>query len=206
MPPENTGVAGAHDPVAERTLVLVKPDAVCRGLTGQILARFETAGLKIVGLKMVTPSREFAERHYPNTPEWIRGMGEKSLDSYHDRGIDPIAEVGTDDPLAIGEIIRGWNIDYLTSGPIVAVILEGLHAIATVRKLCGNTLPFKAEPGTIRGTYSSSSPLIANSVRRAIHNLVHASSTPEEVAHETAHWFGPEEPYHYRRTDEEALY
>jgi nucleoside-diphosphate kinase len=206
MPSETTGAAGTHGPVAERTLVLVKPDAVCRGLTGQILARFETAGLKIIGLKMVTPSREFAERHYPNTPEWIRGMGEKSLDSYRDRGIDPIAEVGTDDPLAIGEIIRGWNIDYLTSGPIVAVIFEGLHAIATVRKLCGNTLPFKAEPGTIRGTYSSSSPLTANSVRRAIHNLVHASSAPEEVAHETAHWFGPEEPCHYRRTDEEALY
>jgi nucleoside-diphosphate kinase len=206
MPPENTGEAGAHGPVAERTLVLVKPDAVCRGLTGQILARFETAGLKIVGLKMVRPSRDFVERHYPNTPEWIRGMGEKTLDSYRDRGIDPVAEVGTDDPLAIGEIIRGWNIDYLTSGPIVAVIFEGLHAIATVRKLCGNTLPFKAEPGTIRGTYSSSSPLIANSMRRAIYNLVHASSNPEEVAHETAHWFGPEEPCPYRRTDEEALY
>jgi nucleoside-diphosphate kinase len=194
------------DPVSERTLVLLKPDAVRRGLIGQILARFETAGLKIVGLKMISPTAEFAAQHYPNTPEWIRGMGEKTLESYRDRGIDPLAEIGADDPVKIGEIIKGWNIAYLTSGPVVAVILEGLHCIVTVRKLCGNTLPFKAEPGTIRGAYSSSSPIIANSVKRAIYNLVHASSTHEEAQHEIAHWFGPQGACRYRRTDEEALY
>lgn len=194
------------DDVMERTLVLLKPDAVRRGLTGEILARFERAGLKIVGLKMVVATREFAAQHYPNTPEWIRGMGEKTLETYRDRGIDPIAEVGTDDPTKIGEMVKGWNIDYLASGPVVAVILEGLHAIATVRKLCGNTMPFKAEPGTIRGTYSSSSAVVANSVRRAVRNLVHASSTPDEAAHEIAHWFGREKPCVYKRTDEDALY
>lgn len=192
--------------VAERTLVLLKPDAVQRGLTGEILARFEKAGLKIVALKMVSATREFAEQHYPNTPEWIRGMGEKTLQTYADRGIDPLAEIGTDDPVKIGEMVKGWNVDYLTSGPVVAAVLEGLHAIATVRKLCGNTLPFKAEPGTIRGTYSSTSPVIANAVRRAVRNLVHASSTPEEAAHEIAHWFRNEELNAYRRTDEDVLY
>ncbi len=190
----------------EQTLVLFKPDAVKRGLSGEILARFEKAGLKVVGLKMVVPTREFAAQHYPNTPEWIRGMGEKTLETYRDRGIDPIAEVGTADPMAIGEMVKDWNIDYLTSGPVVAVIFEGLHAIATVRKLCGNTMPFKAEPGTIRGTYSSTSAVVANSMRHAVRNLIHASSTPDEAAHEIAHWFGREKPCEYRRTDEEALY
>jgi len=192
--------------VMERTLVLLKPDAVKRGLTGRILARFEEAGLKIVNLKMVTPTPEFAAQHYPNTPEWIEGMGKKTLETYRNRGIDPIAEVGTDDPRKIGEMVKGWNIDYLSSGPVVAVVLEGLHAIATVRKLCGNTMPLYAEPGSIRGTYSSASAVVANAVKRAVRNLVHASSTPEEAAHETRHWFGTEQPHHYRRADEDVIY
>ncbi|MBI3287775.1 MAG: nucleoside-diphosphate kinase, partial [Chloroflexi bacterium] len=104
----------------ERTLILLKPDALQRGLIGKILARFEEAGLKVVGLKLVGASREFIARHYPNTPEWIRGMGEKTLSSYKEHGKDPWAEVGTDDPLKIGEMVKAWNIDYLTSGPILA--------------------------------------------------------------------------------------
>jgi len=199
-------VTAVREDVLERTLVLIKPDAVRRGLTGRILARFEAAGLKIVNLKMVKPTREFAARHYPNTPEWIEGMGRKTLETYKDRGIDPIAEVGTDDPVKIGEMVKDWNVDYLSSGPVVAVVFEGLHAIAAVRKLCGNTMPLYAEPGTIRGTYSSTSAVVANSVKGAVRNLVHASSNPEEVAHETCHWFGDEAPCGYRRTDEEAIY
>lgn len=198
-------LAEAQD-VLEKTLVLIKPDAVKRGLTGQILARFEQAGLKVVNLRMITPSREFAARHYPNTPEWIEGMGKKTLETYRDRGIDPVAEVGTDDPVRIGEMVKEWNIDYLSSGPVVAIVLEGLHAIATVRKLCGNTMPLYADPGTIRGTYSSASAVVANSVKRAVRNLVHASSSPDEVAHETRHWFGDEAPHGYRRADLEVLY
>lgn len=194
------------DVIAEKTLVLLKPDAVRRGLVGEILARFERVGLKIVGLKMVTPTREFAAKHYPNTPEWIEGMGKKTLETYRDRGIDPIAEVGTTDPMKIGEMVKGWNIDYLSSGPVVAIVFEGLHAIATVRKLCGKTMPFFAEPGTIRGDYSSSSAVVANSVRRAVRNLVHASSTTEEAEHEIGHWFGKEPLSGYKRTDEEVLY
>ncbi len=192
--------------IIERTLVLIKPDAVRRGLIGRILARFEEVGLKVVGLKMTVPSPEFAARHYPNTPDWIEGMGRKTLETYRDRGIDPVAEVGTDDPVKIGEMVKGWNVDYLSSGPVVAVILEGLHAIATVRKLCGATMPLYADPGTIRGDYSSTSAVAANHVKRAVRNLVHASSNPEEAAHEIAHWFGPERPCEYRRADEEVLY
>jgi nucleoside-diphosphate kinase len=190
----------------ERTLVLLKPDSVQRGLVGQILTRFESAGLKIVALKIVQPSREFIENHYPNTSEWIRGMGEKSLANYTELGKDPIKEVGTNDALAIGEMVKNWNIDYLSSGPIVALVLEGGHAIQVVRKLVGHTLPLSAGPGTIRGDFSSASPTIANALRHSIHNMIHASSTTDEAEHEIAHWFGQDALVNYKRADEDLLF
>ena len=190
----------------ERTLVLLKPDAVQRGLVGRILARFEAAGLKIAALKLVRADREFISAHYPNTPEWIRGMGEKTLGSYKEHGKDPIEEVGTDDPQAIGEMVKGWNVEYLTSGPVVACVVEGLHAIPVVRKMCGHTLPYLAEPGTIRGDFSVASPIAANFFKRAVRNLIHASSTREEAEHEIAHWFGTEKLVQFDSTDELALF
>ena len=190
----------------EKTLILVKPDGVQRGLVGAILGRFEQAGLKIVALRVVHPSREQAEKHYPNTAEWIEGMGQKTLQSYKENGVDPIAEVGTDDPRSIGELVKQWNIDYLSSGPVVACVLEGYHAIQVVRKMCGHTLPLVAGPGTIRGDYSTASPIIANALRHAIHNLIHASSTPEEAEHEIAHWFPEGGLVSYKRPDEAAMF
>ncbi|HSW09731.1 MAG TPA: nucleoside-diphosphate kinase [Bacillota bacterium] len=188
-------------PLNQRTLVLIKPDGVRRGLASAILARIESAGLKLVALKMVHADRAFVEEHYPNTAEWIRGMGEKTLKSYRDQGLDPVQQVGTADPMRIGEMVKGWNIDYLSSGPVVAAVVEGPHAIEAVRKLCGHTLPLYAEPGTIRGTYSTESPLLANAEQRAIRNLIHASSTPEEVEHEVRHWFPEGGIVRYPRSD-----
>ncbi len=192
--------------LTERTLVLLKPDAIKRGLVGRILTRFEEVGLKIVALKMVKISRDFAENHYPNTPEWIKGMGEKTLNSYREHGKDPIAELGTDDPMKIGEMIKGWNVDYLTSGPIVALVLEGVHAISVVRKLCGFTLPANADPGTIRGDFSITSPIVANELKRAVRNLIHAAGDPEEAAQETAYWFPEGDFCDYKTTAEEVMF
>jgi nucleoside-diphosphate kinase len=190
----------------ERTLVLLKPDSVQRGLVGQILTRFENAGLKIVALKVVQPSREFIANHYPNTVEWIRGMGEKTLGNYKEQGKDPFKEIGTDDAQQIGSMIVQWNIDYLAMGPIVAIVLEGGHAIQVVRKLVGSTLPLNAAPGTIRGDFSTASPTIANALRHSIHNMIHASSTVEEAEYEIAHWFGADSLVNYKRTDEDVLF
>jgi len=190
----------------ERTLVLLKPDSVQRGLIGQILSRFENAGLKIVALKIVRPPREFIEKHYPNTPEWIRGMGEKSLDNYKALGKDPIKEVGTADAMAIGNMVKNWNIDYLASGPIVAVALEGGHAIKVVRKLVGHTLPVEAAPGTIRGDFSTASSTIANALRHSIHNMIHASGNAEEAAYEIKHWFSDAELMEYARGGEDVMF
>ena len=190
----------------EQTLVLLKPDSLLRGLAGQILTRFENAGLKIVALKVVQPSREFIASHYPNTPDWIQGMGEKTLSNYKEQGKDPIKEVGVDDAMKIGEMIVQWNIEYLSMGPIVALVLEGGHAIQVVRKLVGSTLPLNAAPGTIRGDFSSASPTIANALRHSIHNMIHASSTTEEAEHEIAHWFGKDALVSYKRSDEGVLF
>jgi len=192
--------------VVERTLVLVKPDGVKRGLVGRILSRFEEPGLKIVGLKLVRPSREHVESHYPNTPEWIQGMGEKTLQTYREQGKDPIQEIGTDDPMKIGNMIKGWNVDYLASGPLVALVVEGAHAISVVRKICGFTLPAFADPGTIRGDFSITSPIVANELKRAVRNLVHASSDPEEASYEINHWFSEGELCPYESAAENVMF
>jgi nucleoside-diphosphate kinase len=192
--------------LTERTVVLIKPDGVKRGIVGQVLTRFEEVGLKIVALKLVQVSREHAESHYPNTPEWINGMGEKTLQTYREQGKDPVKELGTDDPTEIGNMIKAWNVDYLTSGPLVALVLEGAHAISVVRKMCGFTLPAFADPGTIRGDFSITSPIVANELKRAVRNLVHASSDPDEVAHEMNHWFSEDELCSYETAAESVMF
>jgi nucleoside-diphosphate kinase len=192
--------------LVERTLVLIKPDGVKRGIVGRVLTRFEEAGLKIVGLKLVQVTREHAENHYPNTTEWIKGMGEKTLQTYRDQGKDPLVEIGTDDPMEIGNMIKNWNVDYLTSGPLVALVLEGAHAISVVRKMCGFTLPAFAEPGTIRGDFSITSPIIANELKSAVRNIVHASSDQEEASYEINYWFSEEELSVYESAAERVMF
>ncbi len=192
--------------LVERTLVLVKPDAVKRGIVGRVLTRFEEAGLKIVGVKLVHATREHVESHYPNTPEWIKGMGQKTLHTYQEQGKDPLAEIGTDDATEIGTMIKNWNVDYLTSGPLVALVLEGCHAISVVRKICGFTLPAFADPGTIRGDFSITSPIVANELKRAVRNLVHASSDPQEASHEINHWFSPDELFPYQSAADSVMF
>src|SRR3990167_7866659 len=182
----------------ERTLVLIKPDGVKRGLIGEVLSRYERAGLKMVGMKLVWADKEHAMAHYPENEEHMRGMGEKSLKTYEEYGLDPIEYVGIKDPLEIGKMIRQWNAEYVSSGPVVALVLEGVHAISNVRMITGNTIPTFAQPGTIRGDFSIDSPALANSKNRAVRNLIHASGEPEEAAREIAHWFKEEELVDYK--------
>ena len=177
-------------PKEERTLLLLKPDGVKRGLVGEVVRRVEQRGLKIVGLKMIRPTEAFIKEFLPGTESWKMGMGQKTLDT---------------DPLKIGEIIFGWLIKFWTSGPAVAIAVSGIHAIDMVRKIVGNTIPAKAEMGTIRGDYSVDSPVLANMEKRAIYNVVHASGDPAEAAHELKHWFKDSEIHGYERT-EDSLY
>ena len=193
-------------PKEEKTVLIIKPDGVKRGLVGEIISRIEKRGLKIIALQMIWAEKEQIDNHYPKDEAWIRRLGEKTLKNYKAFGLDPIKELGTDDPLEIGKTVRGWLIDYMTSGPLVKMVVKGIHAIAMVRKIVGSSMPAEAEMGTIRGDFSVDDATAANRDKRAIHNLVHASETPEEAEHELQFWFAPEEIHDYKRAEEDIMF
>src|SRR3990167_3803035 len=190
----------------EQTLIILKPDAVERGLMGRILSRFEQMGLKIVAAKLMKTPRSLAEKHYPGNREvWLRGMGEKTLENYKKFGEDPIKLLGTNDTHEIGLMIQKWLVDYIVSGPVLAFVVEGPHAVELVRKICGNTLPLLSSPGTIRCDYAFDSSYLANTGKRAIKNLVHSSGSIEEAQYEIPLWFKKEELYEYKRVEEDVM-
>lgn len=173
----------------EQTLILAKPDALQRGLVGEIVKRFEMKGYKLAGLKMVKPTQSHIAKHYLSTTEQLVGMGNKTLETLAKHQQDPVKLLGSKDPKIIGRMINKWNVEFLTSGPVVAMVFQGAHAVEMGRKIVGNTIPAKAELGTIRGDYSVESPLLANDRKRSVRNLVHASGTIEEARREIKHWF-----------------
>lgn len=181
----------------------MKPDAVKRGIVGEILHRFERAGLKMVAVKLVQADEKLAVAHYPNSDEWKLKVGQRTLDDCAKYGIDIVANMGTDDPLKVGEIIKQWNVDFLTSGPVLAIVFEGIHAVERVRSLVGDTIPVKAMPGTVRGDFSLDSALAANRRKRTVFNLIHASGSPEEALDEIKLWFKEEEIVSYKRVHED---
>jgi nucleoside-diphosphate kinase len=178
----------------ERTLVLLKPDALQRRIAGEIINRFEKANLRLVATKMVRPNEDLAHKHYPvERREFIEGMGHKTLGSYKEGGLDPMEDFGTDNPHTIGLQVQKWLANFLVSGPVIALVLEGNKAISKVREIAGHTIPAIADPGTIRGDYSDDSPIKANAEKRAIKNLVHASGDKAEAEFEINLWFNPDE-------------
>lgn len=173
----------------ERTLVIVKPDAYLRGLTGVILARLEQRGLVVEAMRVSRNEKDIVGEHYPRSQEWLATVGGKTLDDYAKLGISAKERLGTDDAVEIGRMVRTWLTEFLLSAPVVPMVVTGNRAIETVRKIVGHTLPVMAAPGTIRGDYSSDSPDLANEEQRPVKNLIHASGDPEEAAREIALWF-----------------
>jgi nucleoside-diphosphate kinase len=153
----------SNDTGVERTLVLLKPDAVARGLVGRVVTRFEEALLKIVAVKMVWMDADLARRHYFDLEE------------------------------RFGPVVYNAMADFMESGPVIAMILEGVGAVATTRKLVGSTYPDQAPPGTIRGDFAHMSRDYANGRGIAVANLVHASGSVEDAAHEIEVWFAKDE-------------
>ena len=191
----------------ERTVVLIKPDAVKRGLIGEITHRFEKAGLKIIAMKMVWVDRELASKHYPDSRvEMLKGIGVKTLETYHKYGLDLGEDISKLKPEEIGKMVNGWNVDFITSGPVIALLLEGLHAIDNVRMMVGNTMPTFAQPGTIRGDFSIDSAALANVRKRAVRNLIHASGNLEEAKYEEELWFRHGDIHSYKRSDEDVMF
>jgi nucleoside-diphosphate kinase len=184
----------------ERTLIILKPDAIQRGIIGDIITRYEKVGLKIIGMKMFIPTKDLLDKHYPvDREEFITGMGNKTLENYKAFNIDPLEHFGTDDPNKIGLEVQKWLVDFMVSNPVIAMVLEGPHAVEIVRKIRGNTLPINAQPGTITGDYSFDSSSIANSDMRPIRNLVHASGNVEEANFEIDLWFNKDELFDYQQ-------
>ena len=190
----------------ERTLVLIKPDGVQRGLIGEAIGRFERAGFKIVALKMLKPSRELASRNYPDSEEWYRKVGERSTETFKSMGTDVKMKFGTDDPIAIGRIVKGWIVRFLSSSKVVAMVLEANNAAAHARKIVGETNPIKAIAGSIRADFSIDDVINGNALNRPVLNVVHASGSAQEAADEIKLWFTEKEMLAYERDDEQVFY
>lgn len=168
---------------------MLKPDAVQRNLVGEVIARFERAGLKLIALKMLNAPLDICEKHYPAEPELLKRFGENTIRGFAELGKDVKAEFGTEDAAELGKMVRGWLMDSITSSPVVAMVWEGNHAIKSIRKIVGSTIPGEAPAGTIRGDYSTDTPDVANAEHRSLFNLVHASGNPEEAKFEVGLWF-----------------
>lgn len=155
----------------EKTLIILKPDAVQRGLVGEIISRFEKVGLKILGMKMVFPDEKHYHYHYEDISKIISRRGE--------------------------EVYRR-NANAMMAGPVIAAVLEGVDAVELVRKMVGDTEPKTAQPGTIRGDYAHMSIPHANNVGYGLPNVIHASGDKNEAKLEIKHWFKPEELFDYK--------
>ena len=192
----------SNHPKAERTLVLIKPDGLQRTLIGEILRRYERTGLKLVGLKMFVPTKAHIEKHYNLDPNWKRIVGEKSIEAYIKKGLKPPYT----DPLKVGDQVIDALQKYLTSGPVVAMVWQGAHAVNIVRKITGGTEPLTSDVGTIRGDFVLDSYQMADTDGRAVRNLIHASGSVEEANSEIKHWFNHDEMVNYRLVQEQILY
>ena len=187
----------------EQTVVLIKPDGVKRGLVGEILHRFERMGLKILAMKMVKPDTAHFHKHYGTDKDsTIQRLGNKTLETYKKYGKDAKKDLGTDNPSELGKMVVGWLLDYVSSGPVIAVLLEGRHAVENVINTAGPTMPVAAQAGTIRGDFSTDSAAYANAEKRGVSNLIHISGSVEEANFEKTLWFSPEEIHSYKRAEE----
>ncbi|HDH07429.1 MAG TPA: nucleoside-diphosphate kinase, partial [Candidatus Moranbacteria bacterium] len=182
--------------------VIIKPDGVQRSLIGEIIKRYERMGLKLAALKMVVSSKEHIEKHYTIDPEWRRITGEKTIKGYKDKGLKPPSE----DPLKITAIILENLKKYMTSGPVIAMVWQGAHAVQIVRKVTGGTEPLTSDVGTIRGDLVLDSYQISDGDGRAVRNLIHASGSVEEAEKEINLWFNKDEIINYRLVQEQILY
>ena len=177
-------------PMDERTFVLIKPDGVKRGIVGQIISRFENAGLKIVAVKMVSVGEKLAKNHYFLDEKWAKNVFEKSKASHEKEG----KKFPYKNHMDVGKTIQSRNINFLMESPVIAIVFEGPHAVELVRKIVGSTEPRSSAPGTIRCDFASiESYAVADEKKRVAKNLVHASDSVENARREINLWFSPEE-------------
>ncbi len=190
----------AH-PKKERTLVILKPDTIQRSLVGEVLHRLERTGLKFIAMKLFVPVADQCWKHYNKDEEWFLKKGSRIVEDRKEHGL-PVEK----EALEYGKDIITANVNFLTSGPVLGLVIEGNQAVAIVKKLVGGTEPTTSDVGTIRGDLTVDSYSLSSLDNRVVRNLVHCSDSPEEAEREIPLWFGESEILKYRLVQEQVLY
>jgi nucleoside-diphosphate kinase len=172
------------NPKKERTLVILKPDAVQRGLVGEIIKRIENTGLKLIGLKTIMAEADQCWKHYNKDEEWFLKKGTMTIENRKTAGMPVDKEA-----IEYGRDIIGALVKFMTCGPVVPMVWEGNQSIGIVKKLVGATEPLSSDGGTIRGDFTIDSFELANFDERAVRNLIHCSDKPDEAEREIQLWF-----------------
>lgn len=188
-------------PKKERTLVILKPDAIQRGLVGDLLKRFENTGLKLIAMKMIVPKEELVWKHYNKDEAWFQSKGEKLVENLKAAGL-PIEK----EAIEYGREIIGALVKFMTASPVIPMVWEGNQSVSIIKKIVGSTEPATSAVGTIRGDYTLDSYEISNLDGRAVRNLVHCTDDPSESEREISLWFNSEELINYRLIAEQMLY
>lgn len=191
----------AAHPKKERSLVIIKPDGVQRALIGSIINRFERTGLKFIAMKLIVPKAEQCWAHYNKGEEWFLSKGTRVVEDRTAHGM-PIEKAAKE----YGKDIIQGNVDFFTSGPVLAFVIEGNQSVAIVKKIVGGTEPTTSDVGTIRGDFTVDSYALSSLDNRAVRNLVHCSDSPEEAEREIPLWFEKNELIGYRLVEEQILY
>lgn len=186
----------------ERTLLLIKPDVLQRQIVGEILSRFERKGFKITALKMLNATKEQVGQHYADDESYLIETGEKAKKGAEIRGED----ISNWNSLERGKIIRQNNINYLTCGPIIAMVLEGFGVVAQVRKVLGSASPADSDIGTIRDDYSLDTYALADYISRSTRTMLHASDSVENAERELKIWFKESELCNNYETGVEKIF
>ena len=189
------------NPSTQRTFVAIKHDGIQRGLVGEIIRRFERAGLKIIGMKMMVPDEQRVFDHYGKDDEWFLRKGKSFVENLEKEGKTPEKEA-----IEYGKDIIRALAKFFVSGPMIAMCVEGVHAREIVKKLVGGTEPLSSDVGTIRGDFTLDSYEMANRDNRGVRNLIHCSDEPEEAEREVALWFDESELIKYRHIAEAMMY
>ncbi len=190
-----------NHPKHERTFVILKPDAVQRGLIGEIIKRIENTGLKLVALKMVMATEAQLWEHYKKDEEWFTKKGQRTIEERQAAGM-PVEK----EAMEYGKDIIRALVKFMSCGPIVPMVWEGNQAVSIVKKIVGGTEPLTSDGGTIRGDYTLDSYELSSVDNRAVRNLLHCSDPIADAQREIPIWFTPEEILKYRLFAEQILY
>ncbi len=189
------------NPKKERTLVILKPDAVQRGLVGEIIKRIENTGLKLVALKIVNATEEQLWAHYNKDDEWFIKKGTRTIEERTAMGL-PIEK----EAIEYGKDIIRALVSFMSCGPVVPMVWEGNQAVGIVKKIVGSTEPLSSDSGTIRGDYTLDSYELSSLDSRAVRNLIHCSDPAADAIREIPIWFNENEILKYRLIAEQILY